>query len=200
MTAKHLVVCGAIGLFFLSGCTRRVYFSESIRDGFELGAGGPSQDGNDTQGELQYFAGHRIVLQREITSRRQNITRGRIVQRRGRLLEQVIIRRGTPGVAVGWGEDWVAVSFEKGTQLVFERHDPAEADGPHPPADILGTAPAQDVYHLRATPIEGGPPNVDFDAMPWELATPHRDATLQVKRNALGKKRRSRRILRGNRL
>ncbi len=200
MVAPRLVVGGMLSLLLCAGCTRRVYFSESIRDGLELGAGAPGEQDPEAGSGLQYFASHRILLQREISSRNEKITGGRIVVRKGRLLEQVLIRRGTPGIAIDWGEDWVAVSFEKGSQLIFERSDPADGSGPHPPPDLQGLAGPRNVYRIRTQSAESGPSTVRFDGHDWELVSSHGRATLQVKRNALGSKKRRRRVLRGRRL
>ncbi|MEM6295011.1 MAG: hypothetical protein AAGA54_27310 [Myxococcota bacterium] len=192
MMAQRLAWVGVVLLGLGSGCTRRVYFSESIREGFELGAGGAEQED-----ELQYFASHRIVLEREASSRDERIAQGRIILRRGRYIEQVVIRRGTPGVAVDWGEDFVAVSFEEGTAMVFERETPpTAADGTPSP----GSPPTSSIYRLRTTPGPRSRPVVDFDGRGWMLMSSVHTATLQVKRNAAGSRKKSRRVLRGRRL
>ncbi len=184
----------AVGLVLLSvGCTRRVYFSQSIRDGLEGDAGAPpTEDGKPPastptpENALQYFAAHRIVLERDAKSRDENVSGGRIIVRRGRLIEQVVIRRGTPGIATQWGENWVAVSFEEGTQLVFEQAQ----------ADRSGTV----LYRLQAEEGPLGALVVKFNNLGWTLASPHYNATLQVKRNAAGTRKKRRRVLRGRKI
>lgn len=185
MVAKRWLVFGL--LFFSAGCTRRVYFSQSIRDGLEGGAGmEDAEDASTAENSLQYFAAHRIVLERDAKSRNENISGGRIIVRRGRLIEQVVIRRGTPGIATEWGEDWIAVSFEEGTSLVFQKAE----------ADRAGSV----LYRLKATLGPLGAPVVDFNNLGWKLASPHYNATLQVKQNAAGKRKKRRRVLRGRKI
>lgn len=185
MVAKRWLVFGL--LLFSAGCTRRVYFSQSIRDGLEGGAGmEDAEDASTAENSLQYFAAHRIVLERDAKSRNENISGGRIIVRRGRLIEQVVIRRGTPGIATEWGEDWIAVSFEEGTSLVFEKAE----------ADRSGSV----LYRLKATLGPLGAPVVDFNNLGWKLASPHYNATLQVKQNAAGKRKKRRRVLRGRKI
>lgn len=175
-----------LGVLLLSaGCTRRVYFSQSIRDGLEGGPEAP-QTGAKSEDALQYFAAHRIVLEREVKSRDENISGGRIIVRRGRMIEQVVIRRGTPGVATEWGDDWIAVSFEEGTSFTFERAD----------VDRAGSV----LYRIRATEGPLGVPVVEFNNLGWQLASPHYNATLQIKRNAAGKRHKHRRVLKGRKL
>lgn len=179
VTAKNWLV---VGLLFLgTGCTQRIYFSQSVRDGLEGGAGAA-----DTEDALQYFAAHRIVLEREAKSRNERINGGRIVVRRGRFIEQVVIRRGTPGIATDWGDDWVSVSFEEGTSLVFTQAE----------ANRYGTV----LYRLRTSEGPLGAPVVDFNKRGWVLASPGFDATLQLKRSAAGTRKKSRKVLHGRRL
>lgn len=191
MMVRQVVFATVAAAVLCTGCTRRIYLSQSMRDGFEQGAGGPESD-NDGTAALQYFASHRIVLERDVTSRNERIAGGRVVLRRGRLVERLIIRRGTPGIAQDWGKDWIAVSFEEGSQIVFS----------NTATSVAGVvAPASsDQYRVRTQPGPDGRPTVDFDGRGWYLASALHTATLQIKRNALGKKKRSRRVLRGRRL
>ncbi|MBV1858967.1 MAG: hypothetical protein KUG77_11195 [Nannocystaceae bacterium] len=171
-----------VGLLLLTAsCTQRIYFSQSLRDGLEGGVGAA-----DSESALQYFSAHRIVLERDAKSRNERINGGRIIVRRGRMIEQVVIRRGTPGIATDWGEDWVSVSFEEGTSLVF-----AQAE-----VDRHGTI----LYRLRTSEGPLGAPVVEFSERGWVLASPGFDATLQIKRNAAGTRKKSRKVLRGRRL
>ncbi|MCR9165762.1 MAG: hypothetical protein ACE37F_07770 [Nannocystaceae bacterium] len=185
MVARRWLVLGL--LLFSAGCTRRVYFSQSIRDGLEGSAGMEDATKREAaEDSLQYFAAHRIVLERDAKSRDENISGGRIIVRRGRLIEQVVIRRGTPGIATDWGDDWIAVSFEEGTSLVFEKAA----------ADRGGSV----LYRLRTSAGPLGAPVVDFNNLGWKLASAHYNATLQVKRNAAGKRKKRRRVLQGRKL
>ncbi len=182
LAPRWWLVAGLFALVSSSGCTRRVFFSQSVRDGLELGAGDAT-----AENALQYFSSHRIVLEREAKSRDEQVAGGRIIVRRGRYIEQVVIRRGTPGIAVDWGEDWVAVSFEEGTSIIFE----AQPEG--------GGSNSQ-IYRLRSTTGPMGNPVVDFEGRGWVVASSLFGATLQVKRNAAGKRKKRRRVLQGRRL
>lgn len=182
MVAKQWLLVIGMSLVGM-GCTRRVYFSQSLRDGLR---GRASATTVEAEASLQFFAAHRIVLERDAKSRAQNINSGRIFVRRGRLIEQVVIRRGTPGVATGWGEDWISVSFEEGTSLVFERAD--------------GGTEGNALYRLRKSQDEHGATVIEFADAPWSLASPHYNATLQVKRNAAGTRKKRRRVLEGRTL
>lgn len=195
-----MVVVGA-------GCSH-VTFTQPMREAYELGVV-PDAEGEAGVGEpgrapddLQYFVSERVVLEREISSRSEALAKGRIVVRKGRILQRVIIRRGTPGVAVDWGPDWVAVSFEKGTRLHFDLVDSAKDDGPgyeRAPASIAGDDLPSSYYQLRSDP-QGGTHHVQFDGREYVAIGGTRNAKLEVQRFAVTKKRRARRVLRGRRV
>lgn len=179
-----------------SGCTRRVYFTAPLRDAFEAGleSGPPRHPGSS----LQYFVSDRIVLEREVVSRADRISSGRIAVRRGRMVERVIIRRGTPGIAEAWGEDAVTVSFEQGSNLVFERvPPPEEAIGKRSFAASFGVP--NDAYRLRVSAESPGRHVAAFRGQPWEV-TSGEAAGLMVRRQSTTRHRYRHRVLRGRRL
>lgn len=200
-------LCLAIALT-ATGCTHRVWFTQPLREGLEApspgepggeaGLGEPSRAPDD----LQYFASERIVLERELRSRSEALTRGRVLVRRGRTIEQVIVRRGTPGVAVEWGPDWVAVSFEKGTSLVFELVDDAD-DAPgidRPPDSFAGERLPASYYRLRTEPGTSGEPTVSFEGRSFVAVHGAARARLQIERTAWTRYRKHRRVLEGVRV
>lgn len=193
------------------GCTRRVLLTQPIRERFELGVAEPIAGGEAGLGgpparapaELQYFVSERIVLEREASSRHDRLARGRIVVRNGRLVERVIIRRGTPGVAVDWGPDWIAVSFEEGTRLVFDLVQESEmlaAGRDHAPAGPDEQKPPITSYRLRTRKLPDRPLTVTFDGAQYEPAGATSEARLLVRRNAWTSHRYTRRVLPGRRI
>lgn len=137
--------------------------------------------------QLQYFVSERLVLQREATSRDGAVAQGRLKVRRGRFVEQVVVRRRTPGIAVDWGDDWVAVSFEADSAIVFGLDDTQGAID-------------SDVYHLRARrDPEGGPTTVTMRGEQYEVRSGH-GARLMVRRDSRTKRERRRRVMRGRTL
>ena len=69
--------------------------------------------------QLQYYLLHTIRLVRSINEGDKGIARGRLISDNGLWYQEIVIPRGTPGVAVGSGQDWLAVSFSPGTYLYF---------------------------------------------------------------------------------
>jgi hypothetical protein len=195
-----------------TGCTTHVFLSQPLREAYELGvvqapaddvAGGLHRAPARSPADLQYFTSTRIVLEREVDSHDASLAHGRIVVRRGRLVDRVIVRRGTPGVAVDWGPDWIAVSFEEGTRLLFELVHAKDFTAPgsdREPDGFVGTGPSRTYYRLRTTRDPDGRTVVDFNGHPYEPVGESALAQLQAKRNAWTTHRFSRRVLRGRRI
>lgn len=196
----------------MTGCTHRVWFTQPIREAFELGlhegtVAGEAAHGRDNTGhapdELQYFVSERIVLLRDVTARKSKLSRGRIIQRRGRYFERVIVRRGTPGIAVDWGPDWVAISFEKGTRLYFDLvHGERSMQPGHDrePAGFFGESLPSTYYQLRTVQAPDGTEAVEFDGQLYMPEGSTALARLKVRRSDWTNYHHARRVLRGRRV
>lgn len=70
---------------------------------------------------LQFYLSKPITLQRELSSGERQVSHGRLVTKDGKLVEEVDVLDGTPGVATAVTDDanTIEVSFEKGTSLRF---------------------------------------------------------------------------------
>lgn len=213
MSLRRWCLAGGITVLAISGCTHRVWFTQPIRESFELGmheadpageAGLGKDPSGHTPGQLQYFLSERIVLEREATSRHDALAHGRVIARHGRYIERVIVHRGTPGVAVDWGPDWVAISFEKGTRLVFDLVETASANQPgvdRAPAGLLGEELPSSYYQIRTVDDpDNGRKAVEFDGKLYEPAVETAAARLKIRRFSRTQNHRTRRVLRGRRV
>jgi len=101
------------GSLSFAGCApQRVAFTQGIRTQHDLG----SEDLKN----LQYFVSSDITLQRDFRREEREIsTSHKLVTKEGGLMEEVLIRAGTPGIATEVGETSLAVSFETGSSLMF---------------------------------------------------------------------------------
>ncbi len=68
---------------------------------------------------LQYYLSRDVHLVRARVRGDSGVRQGRVISGAEREFEEVTIERGTPGVAVGMGRDWLAISFSPGTYLYF---------------------------------------------------------------------------------
>lgn len=99
--------------FALGGCmSYRVPFTRDIRTQYEL----KSEDLK----KLQFYVSGDIILQREFLREEGEVSPShKLVAKEAGLLEQVIVRDRTPGIATEVGDTYIAVSFEPGESLVF---------------------------------------------------------------------------------
>jgi hypothetical protein len=98
----------------------RVPFTEGLIDDYALTP--------EHRQHLQYYLSDTITLSRAFSDGQRGVSRGRLVERSGTMMEAVKIAAGTPGVVVGSGDGWVAVSFAPGSYLYFVSA-PSGADG-----------------------------------------------------------------------
>jgi len=69
---------------------------------------------------LQYYLSDDVTLRRVVESQDRRITGGHRLQLvAGKMVEEIVIEKGTPGVAVSVGPDAIAVSFEPDAALQF---------------------------------------------------------------------------------
>lgn len=96
-----------------SGCaSNRVAFTQPLRVQYDLSA--------EELKNLQYYLAGDVTLQRGFRSEEGEVSKDHaLVRKEGGVVEQVIIRSGTPGVATDIGETSLTVSFEAGASLVF---------------------------------------------------------------------------------
>ena len=99
------------GLSLLSGCAR-LPFTQDLRDQYNLS---PAQ-----LGRIQYYTSGPIVLERVVQKQVAAPTeRNRLQIAQAELVRRVNIPEGTPGVAVGFTNDMLEISFEPGKSLFF---------------------------------------------------------------------------------
>jgi len=68
---------------------------------------------------LQYYSSDRITLVRSASGSLRGIAEGKLIERGNTLVRGIEIPADAPGVVVGAGPNWLAVSFEPGSYLYF---------------------------------------------------------------------------------
>lgn len=108
MTISKIIPLLATLVFFITSCSPKLTtFSERIYD-----AGDWSE--RDLK-DIQFYVSDHIILRRQLTSGKSKIEDGEIKVINGRKVEEVIIKKGTPGVFMSREDnDRLAVSFESG--------------------------------------------------------------------------------------
>ena len=154
--ASFILLAVTIGLTACASTSgvNRLAFGEYLRDGYQL---------SDRElRALQYYVSDDIHLRRIVESGNRSIGRGILLERNARVVDEILIQAGTPGIAVGVGNDWVAVSFEPGSYLYFSSRN----DGVHVVGD---PGRPGDLYYLWATDWMQGTGVVTSTACPMKL-------------------------------
>jgi len=107
-----LTIAAVVLAALSTGCaSRMVPFTHEIRSQYRL-----------TEQELkslQFYVSHTVTLKRELESDSRRVEGGNLHIRSGKLIEEVVVKEQTPGVAVAVGDDTISVSFQEGTALDF---------------------------------------------------------------------------------
>ena len=182
-------------LFLGSGC--RIWYTDAVRVEYTAPPVAPTASldpelGATDVNSLQFFVSERVTLERVVSSRDDQVARGHIRIRRGRLVERVVIRAGTPGIVTDWGDDWVDVSFEKGSAFRFRLTPLASVDEE-------GEGARRDDRYLLETEREGSAPTLEYAGRSYDVVN-GRSAGLMVKQRIQKRHKWQRKVLRGRRL
>ena len=106
MKFTNLVLLSILGVFFLNSCGPKLTpFTQKLYD--------ENNWSDDELKRIQFYTSDDIILFRELTRGESEIVSGEIKIRNGRKIDEVVIRKGTPGVLMFRPkEDKFAISFE----------------------------------------------------------------------------------------
>ncbi len=159
MKTQNLFIIATLSIATLSSCSSRLsYFTQSLYDQYRW-----------TDSELkkiQFYVSDDIVLTRELTGSTSEIISGKIKLEGGRKVEEVVIRKGTPGAFVfSPKNDRFAISFENSDDhyLMF---------GPSPKFN--------DRYVLLASEWGRKQGSVTYDNKTWRVSSQAAFAALLV--------------------
>lgn len=156
---RNMVVFAAF-LFIFGSCTRQLSpFTQDIYEENRLT--------EDDLRQIQFYLSQDLILKRQINDNHPEIINGQIKIENGRKIEQVVIRRGTPGVFLfSPKRDRLAVSFEDGGDKKYLMF------GPNPKAGNR--------YVLLATDWEKRQGKVQYDGKFFWVSSDNAYAGLMV--------------------
>jgi len=109
------IVISLIGILIFIGCSPQLSpFSSALIENYQFDDSALSR--------IQFYLSDDIVLHRELRQGESIIDQGRISIRDGRRTEEIVFRKGTPGVFLfSPGDNKLAISFERGEDryLIF---------------------------------------------------------------------------------
>jgi len=170
---KNFIVTGLVLLLLAgSSCSNKVLYTRQIRNNL--------MENQLKESEVQYYNSGKILLQRNLSYAETQIARGQIKFENGQYIEEIVIPKGTPGVAVGQGKDYIDVSFESGEnkQLRFK----CNPDG---------------FYQITALAWKDNYGSVKYDTTVYYLNAPSGKALLQVEKDYVSKYEKQKRVLKG---
>lgn len=179
MTISKIIPILTICSFLIIGCSPKLStFSERLYN-----------DGDWSEQELsdiQFYNSDNIVLRRQVRSGQSKIIDGEIKMENGRKVEEIIIKKGTPGIFVKRINDKnLAISFESGKDkvLVF---------GPN--KKIGGR------YALKANNWERNRGEVNYAGKTWTITVINDVPMLQVDLSNKSKTTRRSRVAKGRKV
>ena len=146
------------GLFFMTSCSKTIYFTQDMRH--DLTKNYLSID------KIQFYNSKKIILRRNLSYAETKVARGKINFENGQYVEKIIIPNKTPGVAVGEGKDYINVAFEEGPHrfLKFVLNDKNE-------------------YQISAEKWVQGYGKIKYDTLTYYIEPESSRAVLKVIRN-----------------
>jgi hypothetical protein len=120
---KTIQILVAVGALALSSCATKVPFTQAVREKYQLT--------DDELKQLQFYASHDIVLTRNEKGEKSKTTEdGKLKITTGQEYEQVLIKKGTPGVVEKVVDSKrIAVSFESDGARFIVFGDPNDKKG-----------------------------------------------------------------------
>jgi len=123
----------------LTGCASMVPFTHEIRTEHDLTT--------DDLRDLQFYVSDDVTLRREVETRGRTIDHGELKLHAGKTIEEIVIEKHTPGLAVAMDDVSITISFEEGSALDFAlktgrpqplRLEPASGGFAEPPDPFPG--------------------------------------------------------------
>ncbi len=158
MKKVTLLISGFAFFMLLASCSKTIYFTQDMRS--DLSKNYLSID------KIQFYNSKKIVLRRNLSYADTKVARGKINFENGQYVENIIIPKKTPGVAVGEGGNYINVAFEDGPNryLKFVLND-------------------DNLYQISAAKWEQGYGKIKYDTLIYYIEPKSSKAVLKVVRN-----------------
>jgi hypothetical protein len=158
MKTQVLAIMAVFSLVLFSACNRLSYFTDELNDRYRW-----------TEAELkkiQFYVSQDIVLKREVTGGDREVVSGRIKIEDGRKIEEVVVKKGTPGAYLfSPKEDRFAIGFEESNDRYL----------------IFGPSPKySDRFVLLASDWDRRSGEVTYDNKTWRVSSDNAYAALLV--------------------
>ncbi len=159
MKTQHLILLAFFSVVLFGACSNRLtYFTDDLNERYRWT--------DDELRKIQFYVSQNIVLKREVSGGDREVVSGKIKIEDGRKIEEVVIRKGTPGAFLfSPKKDRFAIGFEEGNDryLMF---------GPSPKYS--------DRFVLLASDWDRRTGSVTYDDKTWKVSSDVAYAALLV--------------------
>jgi len=165
-------------LLVLSSCKTLVPFTEDLKK---------TNSWKDTDlKQIQYYNSETITLRRQLNSNETGIVSGKIKVVDGQEVEEIIIKKGTPGVVTALPDNKMAISFELGDDYYL----------------TFGIDKKRgNKYYLRLRELKDGRyAYVTYNNQAYQLSRSSLNAYLQVNMKKINNEQRELRVAKGRKL
>ncbi len=133
---------------------------------------------------LQFYVSHQIVLQNRASSGKREVSKGKLITKEGQAVDEVVVNKGTPGIAVKVEDRAIRISFEEKTSIGF----------------AAGQNPDPDNYSLAIVRNEKGENAVRYAGADYAAMDNSALSYLLIKKEDLSELVNKRRVLPGRRI
>lgn len=175
MNFKTKILLLLMSVFLLSSCSKTIYFTQDMRMNLYKNKLGIDQ--------VQFYNSKKIKLQRNLTYAETKIARGELKYENGQYVEEIIIPKNTPGVAVTEAKNVLNVAFEDGKNrsLKFVLND-------------------KDRYQISATTWQNDYGKVVYDTLIYYIEPKSDKAMLKVKKDNIYNFQMKKRVVKGKKI
>jgi len=175
MKLKNKILWGFLFIFVFTSCSKNIYFTQDMRRNLNKNKLGVDQ--------VQFYNSKKIMLQRNLTFAETKIARGELSYKNGQYLEEIIIPKNTPGVAVSENNNVLNVAFEDGKNrsLKFVLNE-------------------KDRYQISASSWQNNYGKVIYDTLVYYIEPRSDKAMLLVRKNNIYDFRLNKRVVKGKRI
>lgn len=172
MTKRFLPLLAIIVLMILASCNPTIYFTQDMRNNLH--------DNRLEIEDVQFYVSRKLVIKRNLTYDETKIARGEIKFENGQYVEEIVIPKNTPGVAVSHKRNRIDVAFEQG----FNR-------------DLNFVLNDENLYQITAMTWENDYGKIKYDTLVYFMEPGGDKALLKVKKDNIYNFQKKKRVVKG---
>lgn len=172
MTKRFIPLLVIIISIVFGACNSTMYFTQDMRNNLN--------DNDLNVADVQFYNSKKLILKRNLNYDETKIARGEIKLENGQYIEEIIIPKNTPGVAVDYSNNRVDIAFEQG----FNR-------------DLKFVLNEENLYQITALSWQDDYGRIKYDTLIYFMEPGGDEALLKVKKDNIYNFQKKKRIVKG---